>query len=84
MLFFIIISLVLLIVVFFFASQFFNVIFRGYAPFISSKPEVIKAIMQELKLKEDVIVYELGCGKAGFLRAIEEKYPQAKLIGVEY
>lgn len=81
---FIIISLILLVVIFFFSSQFFNVIFRGYAPFISSKPEVIKAIMPALDLPEEAVVYELGCGKAGFLRAVEEKYPQTKLIGIEY
>jgi len=66
------------------STQFFNILFRGFAPFISSRPEVIQKILSELKIKEEAIVYELGCGKAGFLRAMEEKYPRTKLIGIEY
>jgi hypothetical protein len=65
------------------SSQFYNIIFRGFAPFISSRPFVIQTVLRELNMKEDAKVYELGCGKAGFLRAIEEKYPRARLVGIE-
>lgn len=67
--------------------QFYNVFFRGFAPFISSRPKVIKKIMLELEkigLPQNACVYELGCGRAGFLCAVRDKYPQAKLVGVEY
>jgi len=65
-------------------AQFFNMIFRGFAPFISSKPKVIKRILQEIDFNNDKIkVYELGCGKAGFLRALEEKKPEWEFVGVE-
>jgi hypothetical protein len=77
---------ILLLFVFFvfFVVQFFNICFRGFAPFISTRPKVIAKIISELKMRKDATVYELGCGRAGFLRALRKKYPQAKLIGIEY
>ncbi len=68
----------------FFAVQFYNLTFRGFAPFISSRPYVIKAILKELNLNDRARVYELGSGRAGFLRAIEENFPTAELVGIEY
>ena len=76
--------LLLLVFFIFFIIQFFNICFRGFAPFISTRPKVIQKIINELKMEEDSTVYELGCGRAGFLRALRKKYPQAKLIGIEY
>ncbi|OGF25861.1 hypothetical protein A2331_04705 [Candidatus Falkowbacteria bacterium RIFOXYB2_FULL_34_18] len=77
--------LILLITFFiFFVIQFYNIVFRSYAPFISTKRNVIKKIVESLNIKEDSIIYELGCGRAGFLRAIGRKYPRAKMFGVEY
>ncbi|MDD5032033.1 MAG: hypothetical protein PHR36_03220 [Patescibacteria group bacterium] len=80
----IIIMLLFLVFAVFFLVQFYNIVFRGYAPFISSKKKVIKKIIEKLDLKEDGVIYELGCGNAGFLRAAREKFPRAKLIGFEY
>ncbi|MEA3464134.1 MAG: hypothetical protein U9R14_03610 [Patescibacteria group bacterium] len=66
------------------AAQFFNIIFRGFAPFISSKPAVIKRILNEIDFNDNNHnVYELGCGKAGFLRVLEKKKPAWEYIGVE-
>jgi len=76
--------LLLLVFFIFFVIQFFNICFRGFAPFISTRSRVIQKIINELKIKEDATVYELGCGRAGFLRALRKKYPQAKLTGIEY
>ncbi|MFH0892620.1 MAG: class I SAM-dependent methyltransferase [Candidatus Falkowbacteria bacterium] len=65
------------------AEQFFNLLFRGYAPFISTRPGAIDKIVADLELPEKAVVYELGCGKAPLLRALSRKYPQADLIGIE-
>ncbi len=80
---FIVIFLFLIIV--FFICEFFNIIFRGYAPFISTKSKLIKRIIDGLEYKnsENFTVYELGCGQAGFLRAFEKRCPQSKLFGIE-
>lgn len=65
------------------AEQFFNIIFRGYAPFISTKPRVVEKITAELELPPKAVVYELGCGRAPLLRALSQKYPEAQLVGIE-
>ncbi len=71
----------------FFVVQFYNIIFRGYAPFVSTQPKVVAAVVRALKIfniRDDPVVYELGCGRAGVLAAIGRAYPKAKLVGVEY
>lgn len=68
----------------FFIMQIYNLIFRGFAPFISTKSEVLKEIVNNINLQEGQIVYELGCGKAGFLHALKKRYPDNQMIGFEY
>jgi len=72
-----------LIYAIFFITQFYNIIFKDYAPTLSTDRITIKKIINELKLKDKTVVYELGCGQAKFLRFIEKNYSPAKLIGVE-
>jgi len=76
--------LVLLALALFFSVQFFNLFFRSFAPYVSTKAKIIKEIVSRLELGKNSTVYELGCGNAGFLRAVRKKYPEAKLVGVEY
>lgn len=79
----IVILLVLAVYFIFFTAQFFNIIFKGYAPFITTDQKTIKLIMSELQVNGRPIIYELGCGRARFLRMAEKKIFQAKLIGIE-
>ncbi|NCO79862.1 hypothetical protein CO116_00310 [Candidatus Falkowbacteria bacterium CG_4_9_14_3_um_filter_38_19] len=78
-----IIILVLLLIIIFLAVQFFNIIFRGYAPFISTSGKVIKRIIEELNLAKGSRVYELGCGRAGFLHAACNKFAGIETVGIE-
>lgn len=78
-----IILLILIAYLIFFVSQFYNVTFNGYAPFVSTDHETFKQIIAAIEIKENAIVYELGCGRARFLRMIEKRFPHAKLIGLE-
>lgn len=78
------VSVVLLLFLVFASIQFYNIVFRGFAPFISTKFEAILTILKDLKLKGDEYVYELGSGKAGFLRAVEQRFGNKNLIGIEY
>ncbi len=82
--FFAFIFVLLLVIIVLLSIQFFNIVFRGFAPFISTKFRVILTIIKELDLTGDEVVYELGAGQAGFLRAVEEKFKNDKLVGVEY
>lgn len=67
----------------FYLAQFYNIIFYGYAPFISSSQDSINKIIKIAEIKGDETIYELGCGRARFLKSIERLYPKTKLIGVE-
>jgi SAM-dependent methyltransferase len=75
--------LVFIIYVIFFISQFNNVLLKGYPPFISTDSVTSKKIISEVQTKDGMTVYELGCGRARFLRLAEKAWPRAKLIGVE-
>jgi 16S rRNA A1518/A1519 N6-dimethyltransferase RsmA/KsgA/DIM1 with predicted DNA glycosylase/AP lyase activity len=78
------VEIFLIVFAIFFVTQVFNMLFRGFAPYISTRSIVISKIIDEIKVNDGAKIYELGCGKAGFLKAFEEKFPKAELIGVEY
>jgi len=77
------ILILLLAYLVFAVSQFYNVVFRGYAPFISTDHETFRRIIDEIEIKDEAVVYELGCGRARFLRLIEKRFPKTELIGIE-
>lgn len=76
--------LILLVILVLASVQFYNIVFRGFAPFISTKFNAVLTMLKDLDLNGDEHVYELGAGKAGFLRAIEQRFGNKKLTGVEY
>ena len=78
------ITLILGIFAVFFTVQFYNIIFHGFAPLVSTGKNVMDRILDNLTIKDGAKVYELGCGKATFLRSAEKKFPKAEYFGVEY
>lgn len=78
-----IILVILFFIIVFLSEQLFYIIFYGYAPFISTKSQIIEKILNEINLQPGDKVYELGCGRAGFLRAVCDKFPEIEAIGVE-
>jgi hypothetical protein len=79
-----ILALLILIIYFvFFVAQFFNIIFRGYAPFVSTSRRTLRKIIAAVKIISPAVIYELGCGRGRFLRLAVRTWPEAKLIGVE-
>lgn len=84
MIFLIVLELLLLVILVLVAINFFNIVFRGFAPFFAATPEIIKTIIDNIHPTKGQIVYELGAGTANFLKAVESKYPETKLIGIEY
>lgn len=83
MIFLFLILLALVIYLIFFVTQFIGVVFKGSAPFISTDRETLRKIISAVSVKEQAVVYELGCGRARFLRLIEKAFPRTRLIGVE-
>lgn len=66
------------------AQLFFDVLLRGFAPLIPSRPWVVNQILDNLKLKKYNKVYAFGSGRSGFLHEFEKLFPKTKIIGVEY
>jgi len=81
--FLILIQIILVFVLIFSVVQFYDIVFRGFAPFISTSFRAILIIVKELKLTGKEKIYELGCGKAGFLRVVEERFGNTELYGFE-
>jgi len=62
----------------------FDLLLRGFVPFIPSRPWVIDEIMSELELgNRNKKIIALSTGRSGFMHALEKKYPDAKIIGIE-
>ncbi len=74
----------LLLFAVFYAVQFYNILFRNFAPYLNTKHKTIYRIISEIDIQGNEIIYELGCGNAGFLQLISKKYPNTKLFGYEY
>ncbi len=74
-------------VLWFFIAQFYNIVFKGYAPIVMTNREVIDKIIRELEglgVPSGAKIYELGSGFAGFLQAAEIKFKGTFLVGYEY
>jgi precorrin-6B methylase 2 len=83
---FLLIPLFLCLLVFavFFSVQFYNILFRGFAPYLNTNGKTIKSIISHLDLKGNECFYELGCGSAGFLQELARQFPKSRAIGFEY
>jgi len=81
---FLLIAIFLVIIIILASIQFYNIVFRGFAPFISTKFNAILEILKELDLEGREVIYELGAGRAGFLRAVEQRFGNDNLVGIEY
>lgn len=64
------------------AIIFFIQIITIKAPYVKTPPRVIEKIFSEIKINPQDIVYDLGCGDASFLIAVEKKFG-AQTIGFE-
>ena len=73
---------VLLFVLLFFLAQIIS-IFTADAPFVPIPREIEDKIIESLKLNEDSVLYDLGCGDGRVLKSAVEKYPNIKAVGIE-
>lgn len=56
---------------------------KGEVPFLSSPGMVLKEIEKALEIKDDSIVYDLGCGDGRVLFYLSRSNKKAKYIGIE-
>jgi len=62
----------------------FDILLRGFVPFIPSRPWVVQQILSELEIPQsNPKMFAFSAGRSGFFRALEKKYPDAVLVGVE-
>lgn len=79
-----IILIIICTVLIFLLTQFFSILFRGYAPFISTKHELIQDLAKIIELTPGQTVYELGAGDAPLLLELYQKRKDCNYIGIEY
>jgi len=58
-------------------------IIKAKVPFVSVPSKVLEDIEKALNLKDDSVVYDLGCGDGKVLFYLAKKYSKAKYIGIE-
>lgn len=80
-----IVVIVLLPIEFFATILLFDILLRGFSPFITSRPWVVEQILGKLKIekKENLKMMAFSSGRSGFFHALRKKYPEAEMIGVE-
>jgi len=84
MLSYIIPGAIIITIVYFTTRFLFDLLLRGFLPFIPSRPWVVEQIINEFELaegKQNCIAFSTG--RSGFFHALERKYPQAKLTAIE-
>ncbi len=57
--------------------------FKNRVPFVTASNAVLKDIEKALEVKDDSVVYDLGCGDGRVLVFLSRLYPKAKYIGIE-
>lgn len=57
--------------------------FKNKAPFVTSSSAVLKDINQAMGVKDDSVVYDLGCGDGRVLFYLSRVNSKAKYIGIE-
>jgi len=80
-----IISIIGLTVILLSISYFFSFyrLLRGDAPFVPVPSAVLPEIAKALEIRENSVVYDLGCGDGKVLIACSRAQPKAKYVGYE-
>jgi hypothetical protein len=62
----------------------FELLLRGFVPFLPSRPWVVNQILNELVIRrERPVCIALSCGRSGFFYALKKRQPEAVLIGIQ-
>lgn len=62
----------------------FDILLRGFTPFMPSRPWVVEQLMSDLHIRQAKPKFlAFGSGRSGFFHALEKKYPEASLIGIQ-
>lgn len=86
MLSYIVLVILLAIPSYFVVVFIFDLLLRGFHPFIPSRPWVVEQLMAEIELRENraLNILAFSSGRSGFFYSLEKKYPKAKLVAYEH
>ena len=76
---------ILLAVIVMVSGHLSQILIKNSTPFFSSGKKIIKKAIENIEIEPEMTIYELGCGKAEFLKQIKREHPRKnlKLVGVE-
>ena len=80
---FYIIFFVLSIVFILFVLAQFIAIFTTHTPFVPVPSQIEEEIINALELKNNSVLYDLGCGDGRILLKAVQKHPNIQAIGIE-
>lgn len=80
---FLIVVLIASLVALAFAINTLVSVFKYLVPYVSTSDWAIQWLVDNLKLKDGAVVYDLGCGDARVLKAIKARHPLIRAIGYE-
>ncbi len=63
-----------------------NLVFRlltERVPYVSSNAATIRLLLDNLKIPENAVFYDLGCGDGRILAAVKKRFPTVTTIGYE-
>ena len=76
---------IFIVFVYLITSFVFDLLLRGFVPFITSRPWVVEQMLSEINIPQpNPRLLAFSTGRSGVFHALEKKYPQATLIGVEF
>ncbi len=77
-------GIIIVVAGYFFTRFVFDVLLRGFAPILPSRPWVVEQIMRELSIEKPKPVFlALSTGRSGFFHALEKEFPDAAMVGIE-
>jgi hypothetical protein len=83
-LYYIIYGAIFLVALYFITAFIFDLLLRGFVPFIPSRPWVIEQVLNEIIIPQpNPKLVAFSTGRSGVFHALEAKYPTATLVGYE-
>lgn len=80
----IIYGVIIAIISYFITIFIFDLLLRGFVPFITARPWVVEQVMSNINIPQsNPVLIAFSTGRSGVFRALEKKYPTASLLGVE-
>jgi hypothetical protein len=77
-------GLILVGIIYLITTFLFDLLLRGFIPLIASRPWVIEQILSEIDIpQKHPVLLAFSTGRSGVFHGLEEKYPEAELIGIE-